>query len=143
MKDAAILAPVLTQALLTIAVLILLGPARARSMRETRTRLDDPSLANGTSPWSDQATRISNNFKNQFELPVLFYAVTAFALILHQADATMIQLAWAFVAARVGHAGFHITQNVIRARGIFFMIGLAILIAMWVRLGWRVLAAGV
>ena len=141
MQESAILAPVLVQALLTFAVLILLGPARARSMRETRTRLDDPGLANGTSPWSDRALRISNNFKNQFELPVLFYAVTAFALILHRADAIMIWLAWAFVATRLAHVLFHVTQNVIRARGLTFLIGAAILIAMWIRLGWRVLAA--
>ena len=140
MNETAIFAPVLVQALLSFVVLILLGPARRNSMRETRTRLDDAALANGTSTWNDRALRLSNNFKNQFELPVLFYAVAAFALILHKVDDVTIWMAWAFVATRVAHAFFHATQNVVRGRGLAFLLGAFLLLAMWIRLGWRVLA---
>ena len=40
----------------------------------------------GRVAWPDDATKRAANFRNQFELPVLFYAVVAFALITKGAD---------------------------------------------------------
>ncbi len=141
MPDTALLAPVIIQALLTFAILIMLGPARSKSMRETRTRMSDPGLALGTSPWNDHATRVSNNFKNQFEMPVLFYAVCAFTILARRVDLLMVGLAWAFVATRLVHAFIHLTNNVVRIRALLFFAGALILLAMWLVLAFRVFAA--
>ena len=140
MSQSAIFFPVLVQALLTLAVLILLGPARARSMREQKQQLTDDDVRIGRNTWSEEATKVSNNFKNQFELPVLFYAIVAFALALKQADPVMTSLAWAFAVSRLVHAAIHVGPNVVMWRGVAYMIGAVALLAMWLLLGWRVWA---
>jgi hypothetical protein len=136
-RETAIVYPVLVQVLLTFAVLILLGPARGRSMREARQRLTDSDVELGRNRWSDEALKISNNYKNQFELPVLFYAACALALILRHADPVMVGLAWAFAASRLVHAAIHIGPNIVRWRGLAFLVGAVALLAMWLRLAWR------
>lgn len=138
MSQSAILLPAVVQALLTMTVLILLGPARARSMRAERQNLEDDDVRVGRNRWSDQALKVSNNYKNQFELPVLFFAVVGYALIIRQADGLMTDLAWAFVVSRLIHAGIHIGPNVVVWRGLAFLIGAVVLAIMWLLLGWRV-----
>lgn len=138
MSQSAIFYPALVQAMLTIVVLLLMGPARSRSMREARQKLTDSDVKLGRNTWSEQALKISNNYKNQFEMPVLFFAAIAFALILKQADALMIGLAWAFSMSRIAHAVIHIGPNVVMWRGLAFIIGAAVLLAMWIALAWRV-----
>ena len=139
MSQSHIVLPAAVQALLSVVLLIGLGPARARSMREARQTLDDADVRVGRNTWSEQAMKVSNNYRNQFELPVLFFAVVAYALILRQADTYMLMLAWAFVATRILHAAIHIGPNVIKWRAIAFIIGAAILSTMWIALAWRVL----
>ena len=138
MSQSAIFFPVFVQALLTLCVLILLGPARARSMREAQQRLTDEDVRVGRNTWSEEATKVSNNFKNQFELPVLFYAVIAFAIALKQADPVMTGLAWIFAVSRLAHAAIHVGPNVVMWRGVAYIIGAATLLVLWLLLGWRV-----
>ena len=88
----------------------------------------------GRFPWPEDAEKRAHNQRNQFELPVLFYAVTGFALILGAADLTMVALAWAFVASRILHAAIHIGPNRVRFRGPAFVLGFLIVTAMWVKL---------
>jgi hypothetical protein len=141
MSQNLILLPVLAQVALTLVVLTLMGPARAASMRERRQRLDDMALA-GDKDWGAEALKRSNNFKNQFEVPVLFYAVTAFALITRMVDPLMLTLATLFVASRIVHTLIHIGPNRVAPRAIAFLVGLVLIVAMWVILAWRVAAAG-
>ena len=138
MSQTAIFYPVLVQVLLTLAVLIMMGGARSRSMRETRQRLDDKDVQLGRNVWSEEATKVANNFKNQFELPVLFYAVCAFALLLRQADGVMIGLAWVFVVTRIAHTVVHVGPNVVPWRAAAYLLGAFAVLAMWLILGWRV-----
>ena len=140
MSQTQIVLPAVVQALLSIVVLVLLGPARARSMHEKRQSLDDADVRVGRNAWSEQATKVANNYKNQFELPVLFFAVIAFVLILRQADATMIGLAWAFALSRIVHAAIHVGPNVVAWRGAAFIFGASVLTVMWLLLAWRLLA---
>lgn len=136
-----ILVPVLAQVLLTLVVLVHLGRARARSMRERRQRMDDVALATAAD-WSDEARKAQNNYASQFEMPVMFYAASAFALMTRSVDATMLLLAIAFVATRVVHTYIHTGRNHVMPRFIAFLAGVAALMAMWTLLGWRTLAAG-
>ncbi len=140
MSQSAIFFPTLVQALLTLAVLILLGPTRAQSMRETKQQLTDADVRIGRNQWTEQAIKVSNNFKNQFELPVLFFAIVAFAMALKQADGLMTALAWAFALSRLVHAAIHVGPNVVMWRGVAYIVGAVVLLAMWLLLGWRVWA---
>jgi hypothetical protein len=88
----------------------------------------------GRYAWPEDAEKRAHNQRNQFELPVLFYAVATFALILAAVDLTLVVLAWAFVASRVVHAAIHIGPNKVRWRGPAFILGFLIVTAMWVKL---------
>ena len=142
MSQSAIIFPALCQAVLTLVILIVMGWARARSMRALSQKIDDSDVRLGQNTWTEEATKVSNNYKNQYEVPVLFYAVVGLALALKLADPLMIGLAWVFALTRVVHSILHIGPNSVPSRGLFFLIGVVAVLAMWLVLGWRV-ATGV
>jgi hypothetical protein len=134
MKPTAILFPVIAQVVLTLGVLVAMGPARAQSMHENGQKLTDDDVRIGQNSWSKQAVKVSKNYANQFELPVLFYAVVAFALITSAVDLLMVGLAWIFVLSRVAHTAIHIGPNVVMWRGTAFLVGFVALVLMWLKL---------
>jgi hypothetical protein len=139
MSQTAIMYPVFLQVFLTFAVLILMGQARKRSMIEKKHSLNDPEIRSGTVEWSDEAHNYGRNFVNQFELPVLFYAAVAFALILKKADIFMIALAWVFALTRVAQTYQHVGANIVRYRGSFYLVGALALLGMWLILAVRMM----
>jgi hypothetical protein len=75
---------------------------------------------------------VHNNLKNQFELPVLFYAA-CLALYVSTADnAATIALAWLFVLSRYAHSYLHLTSNRLRYRRPAFLVGFFTLMIMWI-----------
>lgn len=136
-----ILVPVLAQVLLTLVIMLRLGWARRRSMMVRRQRIDDVALATDAD-WSDEARQCANSYKNQFEMPVLFYAACAFALVTRSVDVPLLLLALGFVSSRVVHAAIHTGRNRVYPRFMAFLAGVGILTAMWALIGWRTLAAG-
>ena len=82
MNNNGILLPVVLQIVLAAETYLALGWARSKALKAhvvdaRASRLDD-------SVWPDRIRAINNNVKNQFEVPVLFYAV---AIILWQLGA--------------------------------------------------------
>jgi hypothetical protein len=142
MNQVAILYPVFVQVLLTLAVYGLLGLARSRALNSAGRTRGGGDLAMGRFAWPEDAEKRANNQRNQFELPVLFYAVVAFALIAGGADLAMIVLAWAFVLSRIVHAAIHIGPNKVRWRGPAFAAGFLIVAAMWAKLFLHVATRG-
>ena len=142
MTQIAILYPVFVQVFLTLAVLASLAVARARAIRTMDRQRGNPDLAMGRAAWPEDATKRAANFRNQFELPVLFYAVVAFALLTKGADLPMIALAWLFVLTRVIHAAIHVGPNKVRLRTPAYALGFLILLIMWIKLVVHVATAG-
>jgi len=142
MNQLAILYPVFVQVFLTLGVLASLAIARARAIRTMDRQRGNPDLAMGRVQWPDDATKRAANFRNQFELPVLFYAAVAFALLTHGADFLMTVLAWLFVLTRVIHAAIHVGPNKVRWRTPAYALGFLILVLMWVKLVLHVATAG-
>ena len=142
MTQVAIMYPVFVQVLLTVTVYGMLFVARSRAVRGMERKRGSPDIAMGTVAWPDDAAKRANNQRSQFELPVLFYAVVAFALILKGADTVMIVLAWLFVLTRLLHAAIHIGPNKVRWRFPAFAVGVLIVAIMWLKLLAHVLWAG-
>ena len=132
-----ILMPVLAQVLLTIVVMVAMALSRRRVLQRRGQTYSDAATATEEF-WDTHARMCANNYKNQFELPVLFYAACAFALITRQVDSVLLGLAVFFVASRIVHAYVHLTFNDIAWRGLAFIAGCVVLVAMWIILGWRV-----
>jgi len=94
------------------------GSAEAISFRENREEPPESLL-------------VHNNLKNQFELPILFYAVSL-ALYVSTADNPVtVGLQWIFVLSRFAHSYVHITSNRLRHRRPLFIVGFFSLMALW------------
>lgn len=74
----------------------------------------------------------SNNLKNLFELPVLFYAVCLVLVQLGWATHTDVTAAWVFVGLRAVHSAVHCTVNVVMVR---FVAYLGASLVLWFMLG--------
>ena len=134
MNQVAILYPVFVQVFLTVVIYSLLLAARARALSAAGRQRGSGDIAMGRFAWPEDAEKRAHNQRNQFELPVLFYAAAGFALIVGAVDLTMLALAWAFAASRIVHAAIHIGPNKVRWRGPVFILGFLIVTAMWVTL---------
>jgi hypothetical protein len=124
-----VLLPVFVLVGLTFA--LLLGMASARTRALTSREISPKDIALGQPNWPTRVTQIGNCFKNQFELPLLFYALIALALPLRHADLVIVLLSWVFVVARFAHAGIFVTSNNVRQRSLVWFAGVLVLLAMW------------
>ena len=71
-----------------------------------------------------------DNFKNQFEVPVLFYALCLFFVVTGGVTGLVVIFAWVFVVARIIHALVQLTKNIIFPYrfGAFFISAISIAI---------------
>lgn len=70
----------------------------------------------------------ADNFKNLFEIPVLFYALVLYLFITQQVDNLYVNAAWIFVAFRALHSAVHCTFNLIMLRFYLYLIAT---LALW------------
>jgi hypothetical protein len=70
----------------------------------------------------------SDNLKNLFEIPVIFYALVLYLFITKQVDAVYVIAAWVFVIFRALHSIVHCTFNFIMLR---FYLYLFATLAVW------------
>ena len=131
------------QVLLVVVVGMSMAASRARAVKTMDRERGNPDLAMGRFAWPDDAAKRAANYRNQFEAPVLFYAVVAFALITKGADTLMIVLAWLYVLTRIVHAAIHIGPNKVRWRSPAFALGFLIVALMWIKLALHVATAGI
>jgi hypothetical protein len=82
-------------------------------------------------------TRASDNFRNLFELPVLFYAGTTMAAHMGATSSAMLALAWLFVVLRAVHSLIHCTFNHVISRFIVHLLATLSLWVFWGLLAWR------
>lgn len=73
------LLPVFVQVGLTFVLFMMMAVTRTRLLSSGEVRSD--AIALGEPGWPTKVTQYANAFRNQFELPVLFYALIAFILI--------------------------------------------------------------
>jgi hypothetical protein len=129
------LQPAIGMILLTFVVWFYMYYQRITSMRALRIgaqRLATPEAAATLLP--EMATRPSNNLKNLFEMPVIFYAVCALALALRLEDDLMTGLAWTYVALRACHSAVHCITNHVISRFLLYVGSSLVLLALVLRL---------
>jgi hypothetical protein len=64
----------------------------------------------------------SDNLKNLFEIPVLFYALVLYLFVTNHVDAMYVNASWIFVGFRVLHSAVHCTFNLIMLRFYLYLI---------------------
>jgi hypothetical protein len=82
-------------------------------------------------------TRAADNFKNLFEVPVLFYVAV---LVVFNAGFFCLPhliLAWMYVAARAAHSYIHCTSNVVMHRFYAYVTSFTVLSIMWLMIAYQ------
>src|SRR5262249_52574546 len=125
-----VLLPVFVQVGLTFALLIAMVGARRGALVGGETRI--PDIALGQPNWPVRATQIGNCYRNQFELPLLLYALIALALPLRHADLFIVLMSWVFVVTRFVHAGVFVSSNDLGRRSTAWIAGALVLLVMWI-----------
>jgi len=130
-----IVAPVLVQVLLTLAVYVRLIKVKVREMRAGSVNMERRALHEDA--WPDSVLQINNNIRNQFELPVLFYVVCGVLWALEAVGVLALVAAWLFVASRIVHAWIHLSSNYVPNRRRAFTVGWWVLVFMVLLAAWR------
>ena len=132
-----VLLPLFVQIGLTFALLLGMATARTRALTSRETSFKDIAL--GQPNWPERATQVGNCFRNQFEVPALFYVLIALALPLRHADFVIVLLSWVFVVTRFAHAGIFVTSNDVRSRSLAWFAGVLVVFAMWIYFALKIL----
>jgi hypothetical protein len=127
--DKWLLLPVVLHFFMVFAIGILMGRARIRGARLGQFKRAD--IINNSKGYPPGILKIGNNFDNQFQLPVSWYACVAFVLITAMTDAVLVGLSWLFLASRLTHAINQTGANTLPNRFYFYLVGYAALAAMW------------
>lgn len=130
---ASILLPGAALVFLTFIVAVTMFRRRVRQMKAER--IHPQAVATSTQVaalLTDSAA--ADNFRNLFEVPVLFYFALATCAATGLADTATLALAWAFVASRVLHSWIQCTANKVMHRFRAYALGLFVLLALWVRI---------
>lgn len=136
MTDTRIFLPALAMAGLTFVVWLRMYFARIGEMK--RERVHPQAVATSVQMAARlKDTRAADNFRNLFELPVLFYLALTIAALTGQVTTLVLILAWLFVGFRVLHSAIHCGYNKVVHR---FQAYLAGGIALWIL--WGVLGFG-
>ena len=133
MSNEQILLPMLGMMVLTAVVWFVLYARRLPAMRKAgkpAQAYTTPDKAAGYLP--EEISFPSNNFKNLFELPVLFYALCLYLYATNTAENADVIAAWLFLLFRVIHSAIHCTVNIVTAR---FLAYCAAALALWFMLG--------
>jgi hypothetical protein len=141
-SQAAIFIPFFGMMLLTVSVWLYMYARRLRFLSGNNVnpqRVATPARAAQVIP--ERVNYPSDNLKNLFELPVLFYAVCLYLYVTEQVDPFYLACAWTFLALRVVHSAIQCTINLVPARFAAYMLAA---LALWLMIGrgaWQLLAA--
>ena len=140
MIDARIFAPAFAMVALTTVVMFCMFFERTRQMRAERIHFREiPSSSQMAARFVD--TRAADNYRNLFEMPVLFYLALLVAALTGLVTPVSLGLAWAYVALRAVHSAIHCGYNRVLHRFYAFLASNLVLWTLWAWLGWRLLSA--
>ena len=112
-----------------------LGEMRAR-------RIDPQALALARATAGDlERTAAADNFRNLFEVPVLFYLLCVALALTGGSAPGYVAAAWAYVALRAVHSLIHVTYNRVVHRFLVYVASTLLLFGMWAAFIARILSA--
>lgn len=122
--------PIIAQALVSLWLYIPMSRARFSSVKEGKAAAHDFKLPKQNEPGS--IAHLGNAVSNQFELPVLFYAVCLAAHSAQLVDWPLLIAAWAFAILKTTHSLVHASINRLRHRFRLFAAAFFVTCLMWV-----------
>lgn len=111
-----------------------LGEMRAR-------RIDPQALASARAAAGElERTAAADNFRNLFEVPVLFYLLCVALALTGGSTPGFVATAWAYVALRAVHSLVHVTYNRVVHRFLVYVASTLLLFGMWAAFVARILS---
>lgn len=132
----ALLLPLFLHVLFTMGLGLVTANARRKALISGKARLKEIVIDNRA--WPDDVRKLGNNFDNQFQMPMLWYAALGLTLILGLAGTVPVVLSWAFLLLRLVHSAIHVGRNILIQRFAAFLMSAVILCAYWLWLAIRV-----
>jgi hypothetical protein len=129
-KPSVIFWPVIVQVLLTLVVALRMYAVRVAEIRARR--VNPQALATSRSAALQlENVAAADNFRNLFELPVLFFALCPILYVTGHVTSVQLGLAWAFVLFRCVHSFIHVTYNRVMHRFRVYLLSLVSVFTMW------------
>lgn len=138
--DTAILLPPIALVFLSGFVAMRMLSTRIHEMRTHRIHPNQVALSSQAAQ-KFQDTRAADNFRNLFEMPVLFYALCGFLAITKLTTLLLLACAWGYVFLRACHSAIHLTNNKVIRRFQLFVASAIVLYVMWGIFAVRLLSA--
>ncbi len=130
MTRALIFWPVLAQVLLTAIVWVRMYVVRLGEMRTRRISPQTIATSRAAAIALENVVA-ADNFRNLFEVPVLFFAVCAALASLDLVVPAQVALAWTFVGLRYLHSVIHLTSNRVIYRFSVYVLSTLCVFGMW------------
>ena len=138
MPPHAIFGPFFAMMILTLAVWVYMYVRRIHFIKTTKLSPNDLAVPGELARRSPTAvSNPSDNLKNLFELPVLFYALSLYLFATGQVDAAYVYAGWIFAGFRALHSAVHCTFNLVMLRFWLYAISAAALWFMMIRAALR------
>jgi hypothetical protein len=129
MPQTAIFGPFFAMMFLTLLVWVYMYIKRIGFIRSNKISPRDLAVPGALARLSPGAvSNPSDNLKNLFEIPVLFYGLALYLLVTNQVDDAYVGAAWIFAAFRALHSAVHCTINLVMLR---FYLYLLSTLAVW------------
>jgi hypothetical protein len=116
MNQTAIFAPFLTMMLLTLIVWTYMYAKRIPLLQKSRINPNALTAAELARISPAAVSNPSDNLKNLFELPTLFYGLVLYLDVTNKVDEAYLIAAWVFATFRVLHSAVHCTVNIVLLR---------------------------
>jgi hypothetical protein len=139
MNETAIFYPVAAMVLLVIVVEFFMIRERMSEMKTRKIGFEKVASSTQMSQVLEN-TRAADNYKNLFEMPVLFYVLCLALFMTQSVSQGFIWAAWAYVALRVLHSGIHIGYNNVMQRFSVFALSMWVVGSMWAVFVWQLAA---
>jgi hypothetical protein len=134
------LLPLFLHVLLILWVGLAMLFARIKAVRNGSAKLSD--IAADSSAWPRRVRQLGGNFSNQFETPMLWYALAGLVVALKFVDMVFVGLSWMYLITRIAHSLVHTSNNDVPSRLRIFLFGFATLFLMWMWFGFKLLFSG-
>ncbi len=126
---------------LTFAVSVRMFLIRVAEMKEKRIHPQAIADSNQASA-SFQVVKASDNYRNLFEMPVLFYLLCGLLVSLDMSQTYFVVGVWLYVLLRYGHSYVQCTYNKVLHRFRWFVSSTIVLFVLWIALTLQLFGLG-
>ena len=141
MNQSEIFAPFVGMIGLTLVVWVFMYSKRLPFIFSNRLKLEEMTKDEFDRLSPPYVRRPSDNLKNLFEIPVLFYALCLYLFVTGQVDFAYLIAAWMFFVFRIVHSAIHCLTSNIMPRFLVYCVSTAAVWFMALRAGYETIAS--